>query len=132
MQRQVPKRFFVLKKCCTKKTKEVLQNPPPKTGLQHPRLLLGSSFAHKAHLVTDFLESEKIIVQPYPPSSQNCPPATILCFKNSKYHLERDSTQEIPLGLQFISIRMGFPIDEYENCFQKWIDWLIGGHINDI
>ena len=97
----------------------------PKTGLKHLRLLHDNAPAHKAHLVTKFLESEKVTVLPHPPFSPDLAPCNYFLFPKLKYHLSgKRYNLRNALGSAVYQYLMGVPIEEYENCFQKWIDQL--------
>ena len=95
MQIPVPKgrtitKFY--KKYRTKKIEELLQNPPPQN--RYLRFLHDNAPTHKAHLGTEFLESDLVTVLLHPPFSPDLAPATIFCFKNSNIiYLERDTIQ---------------------------------------
>ena len=52
----------------------------PKTGLKYVRLLHDNAPAHKARIVTDFLELEKVTVLPYPPYSPDLAPCDYFLF----------------------------------------------------
>ena len=74
----------------------------PKTGLKYVRLLHDNAPAHKARIVTDFLESEKVTVLPHHPYS---PVLAIFSFQNLNIiYLEGDTIREIPLDVLFISV----------------------------
>ena len=104
--RTVTAKFY--KNVVLRKLKKYYKTRRPKTKHKHLRLLHDNAPAHKAHLVTEFLESEKVTVLPHPPFSPDMhppPPATIFCFQNSNIiYLERDTIREMPLDLRFISI----------------------------
>ena len=76
----------VLWKPCIKKIEKDLPNPRPKTGLKHLRLY-DNAPAHKARIVTEFLESEKVKVLPHPPYSPDLTPCNYFPFPKLKYHL---------------------------------------------
>ncbi len=67
-----------------RKLKKYYQKRRHKTGLKYVRLLHDNAPAHKARIVTDFLESEKVTVLPHPPYSKDLPPATIFSFPKLK------------------------------------------------
>ena len=80
------------------KIEELLQNP-------NVRLLHDNAPAHKARIVTDFLESEKVTVLHRPPHSPDLAPATIFPFQNLNIiYLEGDTIRELPLDFLFISV----------------------------
>ena len=87
-----------------RKLKNYYESRRHKTGLKYVRLLHDNATAHKARIVTDFLESEKVTVLPHPPYSPDLPP-TIFSFQNLKMiYLEGDTTREMPLDLLYISV----------------------------
>ena len=120
--RTVTAKFY--KNVVLRKLKKYYKTRRPKTGLKHLRLLHDNAPAHKAHLVTEFLESEKVTVLPHPPFSPDLPTCDYFLFPKLKYHLSGkryNSRNALGSAVYYL---MGFPIEEYENCFQKWIDRL--------
>ena len=72
-----------------------------------------------------FLESEKVTFLPYPPYSPKLAPGDYFLFPNLKYHLSgRSYNSRNALGSAVYQCPMDAPIEEYEKCFQKWIDRL--------
>ena len=59
----------------------------PKTRLKYLRLLHDNAPAHKACIVTEFLESEKVKVLPHPPFSFDLAPRDYFLFPILKFHL---------------------------------------------
>ena len=102
MQLPVPKGrtvTFVLKKL-----KAHFKRLHPKTGLEYLHFLHDNASAHKARIVNEFLESEKVNVLPYPPFSPDLVACDFL-FPKLKVHLygKKDISQEMLLGLLYIS-----------------------------
>ena len=108
-----------------RKWKNYYKSRRPKTGLKYVRLLHDNAPAHKARIVTDFLESEKFTALPHPPYSSNLAPCDYFLCPKLKYHLSRRRyNSRNAHGSAVYQCLMGVPIEEYEKCFQKWIDWL--------
>ena len=64
--------------------------------------------AHKARIVTDFLETEKVTGLPYSPDLPH-PPATIFSFQNlNLIYLEGDTFEKCP-WICYLSVSDGFP-----------------------
>ena len=104
--------------------KKTSQNVP-KTGLKYVRLLHDNAPAHKARIVTEFLESEKVTLLPHPPYSPDLAPCDYFLCPKLKYHLSgRRYNSRNALGSAVYQCLVGVPIEEYEKCFQKWIDRL--------
>ena len=57
-----------------RKWKHYYKSRRPKTGLKYFRHLHDNAPAHKACIVTDFLETEKVTVLPHPPYSPDLAP----------------------------------------------------------
>ena len=55
----------------------------PKTGLKYVRVLYDNTPAHKARIVTDFLESEKVTVLPHPPYSPDLAPLRLFSLSKT-------------------------------------------------
>ena len=93
--RMVTGKFY--KNVVLRKLKNYYKSCHPKTGLKYVRLLHDNAPAHKAHIVTDFLESEKVTVLPHPQFSPDLAPATIFSFQNLNIiYLEGDTIREMP------------------------------------
>ena len=87
-----------------KKLKAHFKRCHHKTGHEYLRLLHGGAHAHKAGIVTKFLESEKVNVLPHPLFHLTWLPVIISCFQTStSICLEKDVSQEILLSLLYIS-----------------------------
>ena len=56
----------------------------PKTGLKYLRFLHDNASAHKAHIVTEFLQSEMANVLPHPPFSPDLAPCDYFLFSKLK------------------------------------------------
>ena len=68
------------------------------------RLLHDNAPAHKARIVTEFLESENVNVLPHPPPSPDLAPYDYSLFPKLKFHRpEKDVTQEMLIVPLFIS-----------------------------
>ena len=76
--RTVTAKFY--KNVVLRKFKKYYKTRRPKTGLKHLRLLHDNAPAHKAHLVIEFLESEKVTVLPHPPFSPDLVPCDYFLF----------------------------------------------------
>ena len=106
-----------------RKLKNYYKSRCPKTGLKYVRLLHDNAPTHKARIVTDFLASEKVTLLPHPPYSPDLAPCNYFLFPKLKYHLSgRRYNSRNALGSAVYQFLMGVPIEEYEKCFQKWID----------
>ena len=70
--RTVTGKFY--KNVVPRKMKTYYRSRRPKTGLKYVRLLHDNAPAHKACIVTDFLESEKVTVLLHPPFCQTWSP----------------------------------------------------------
>ena len=109
-----------------RKLKNYYKSPCLKTGLKYVLLLHDNAPAHKARIVTEFLESEKVKYRPSAPSVfARLGLLRLFLFPKLKYHLSgmRYSSRNA-LGSAVYQCLMGVPIEEYEKCFQKWIDRL--------
>ena len=101
--RTVTGKFY--KNFVLRKWKNYYKSRRPKTGLKYVRLLHENAPAHKARIVTDFLESEKFTALPHPPYSPDLVPATIFSFQSLNItYLEGDTIREMPMDLLFISV----------------------------
>ena len=75
--------------------------------------------------MTDFLESWEVTVLPHPPYSPDLAPCDYFYFPKLKYHLSGSRyNSRNALGPAVYQYLMDVPIEEYEKCFQKWIDRL--------
>ena len=52
----------------------------PKSGIKNIRLLHDNTPAHKAHIITEFLQQDKVTVLPHPPYSTDLAPCDYFCF----------------------------------------------------
>ena len=87
-----------------KRFKVYLKRCHPKTGLEYLCFLHDNAPAHKAKILTEFLESKKVNVLPYPPFSPELAPCDYFLFPKLKlYQSERDVSLEMCLGLLYIS-----------------------------
>ena len=121
--RTVTGKFY--KNVVLRKLKNYYKSRRPKTGLKYVRLLHDNAPAHKARIVTDFLESEKVTVLLHPLYSPDLAPCDYFLFPKLKYHLSgRRYNSRNALGSAVYQCLMGVPIEEYEKFFQKWIDRL--------
>ena len=94
----------------------------PKTGLKYVRLLHDNAPAHKARIVTDFLESEKVTVLPHPLYSPDLAPCNYFLFPRLKSILSgRRHRSRKSLGSAIYQCPQGIPVQDYENCIQNWI-----------
>ena len=121
--RTVTAKFY--KNVVLRKLKKYYKTRRPKEGLKHLRLLHDNAPAHKAHLVTEFLESEKVTILPHPPFLPDLAPCDYFLFPKLKYHLSgKRYNSRNALGSEVYQYLMGVPIECYQNCFQKWTDRL--------
>ena len=89
------------------------------------QLLHDNAPAHKARIVTDFFESEKVTLLQHPPYPPDLAPCDYFLFPKLKYYLSgRRYNSRNALGSAVYWCLMCVPIEEYEKCFQKWIDRL--------
>ena len=108
--RTVTAKFY--KNVVLRKLKKYYKTRRPKTGLERLRLLQDNAPAHKAHLVTEFLESEMVTVLPHPQFLPDLPSPTPThpprLFSVSKIQIssiwEDIQKKQMPLDLLFISI----------------------------
>ena len=108
-----------------RKLKTYYKSRGPKTGLKYVRFLHDNAPAHKARIMTDFLESEKVTVLPRPPFSPDLAPCDYFLFPKFKYRLSgRRCNSRSALGSTVYQCLMRGPIEEFEKGFQKWIDQL--------
>ena len=90
-QIQVPKdrtvtgKFY--KNAVLRKLKNYYKSRRPKIGLKYVRLVHDTAPAHKARIVTEVFESEKVTVLPQPPYSPDLAPCDYFLFQKLKYHL---------------------------------------------
>ena len=70
-----------------KRLKARLKRRRPKTGLKYLCFLNDNAPAHKARIVTDFLQSEKVNVSPTSPFSPDLAPRAYFLFPKLKFHL---------------------------------------------
>lgn len=129
MQTAVPKgrtvtgKFY--KNVVLRKLKKYYQKRRPKTGLKYVRLLHDNAPAHKARIVTDFLESEKVTVLPHPPYSPDLAPCDYFLFPKLKNHLSgMRYRSRNGVGSAVYQCLMGIPLPDYDKCFQNWIQRL--------
>ena len=121
--RTVTAKFY--KNVVLRKLKKYYKTRHPKTGLKHLRLLHDNAPARKAHLVTEFMGLKKVTVLPHPPFLPDLGPCDYFLFPKLKYHLSgKRYNSRNALGSAVYQYLMGIPIEEFENSFQKWIDWL--------
>ena len=89
-----------------KKLKAHFKRHSPETGLKYLCLLHDNAPTHKARIVTEFLESEKVNVLPHPPFSPDLAPCGYFLFPKLTFRLsgKRYSiSQEMLLGLLYIN-----------------------------
>ena len=116
--RTVTGKFY--KNVVLRKLKNYYKSRPPQTGLKYVPLLHDNAPAHKARIMTDFLESEKVAVSSAPSVFARHGPCDYFLFPKLKYHLS---------GRRYISINalesavyqclMGVTIERYENAFKN-------------
>ena len=93
--------------------------------LKYLRLLHYNAPAHNARILTEFLKAEKVKVLPHPAFSPDLVPGDYFLFPKLKFHLSgKRYKSRNALGSAIYQYLMSIPIQEYENCFQKWIDRL--------
>ena len=83
--RRVIAKFY--KNVVLRKLKKYYKTCHLKTGLKHLRLLHDNGPAHKAHPVTEVLESETVTVLPQPSFSLDLDPCDYFLFPKLRYHL---------------------------------------------
>ena len=83
--RTVSGKFY--KNVVLRKLKNYYKSRRPKTGLKYVRLLHDNAPAHKARIVTDFFESEKVTDLPHPPCSPDLALCDYFLFPKLKYYL---------------------------------------------
>lgn len=86
--------------------------------MKYFRLLHDNAPAHKARIVTEYLEAENVTVLPHP----RC---DFFLFPKLKFHLsgKRYETRNT-IGSAIYQYMMGVLIEENVKCFQKWLDRL--------
>ena len=115
--RTVTGKFY--KNVVLRKLKIYYKSRRPKTGLKYVRLLHDNAPAHKARIVTDFFESEKVTDLPHPPYSPDLAPCDCFLFPKFKYYLSgRRYNSRNVLGSAVYQCLMGVPIEEYKNTFK--------------
>ena len=129
MQLAVPKGRTVtgafFKNVVFKKLKAHFKRCCPKTGLKYLDLLHDNAPAHKACIVNKFLESEKMNVLPHPLFSPDLAPCDDFLYPKLKFHLsEKKYKSRNALRSAVYKFLMSVPIQDYEWCFQNWIDHL--------
>ena len=103
-----------------RKLKNYCKSRRHKTGLKYVELLHDNAPAHKARIVTDFLDSEKVTVLPDPPCSLDLAPCDYFLFPKLKYHLSgRRYNSRNALGSADYQCLIGVPIEKYDKCFKK-------------
>ena len=125
MQLPVPKGRTVTAafyKTVLKKLKAHLRRRHRKTVFKCLLFLHDDAPAHKAHIVTEFLKSEKVNVFPHSIFSPDLAPSDCYLFPKLKFRLsaERYKSRNA-LGSAVYQFFMGVPIQDYEKCFQNWI-----------
>lgn len=76
---------------------------------------------HKAAIVTEYLQSERIELLPHPPYSPDLAPCDFFLFPRIKKELKGKSFNNIEnLAKAVQAIVDGIPKEEYENSFQSW------------
>lgn len=91
--------------------------------------------AQKARIVTMYLEAKIVIILPYPIPSPLFSPdlARATSFWSLKFHLSGKGFTKCP-WVCTLSVYDWRPFEEYEKCFQTWIDrlkgqrWVLWGH----
>ena len=108
-----------------KKLKAHFKRCHHKTGHEYLRLLHGDAHAHKAGIVTKFLESEKVNVLSHPPFSPDLGPCDYLLLSNLNFNLSgKRCKSRNSLESAVYQFLMGVPIQHCNQCFQNWIDRL--------
>ena len=121
--RTVTGRFY--KNIVLKQLKKYYKQRRPVTGLKYVRLLHDNAPAHKAAIVTDFLKSEKVTVLPHPPYSPDLAPCDYFLFPRLKNHLSgKRYNSRKALGSAIYQCLKGIHVEDYEKCFQNWIERL--------
>ena len=108
-----------------KKFKAKFKRHRPKTGFKCLCLLHDNAPAHKARIVTEFLEPEKVNVLPHHPLSPDLAPCEYFLFPKYQVHLSGERyMSKNALGSAFYPFLMGVPIQDCEQHFKNWIDCL--------
>ena len=99
-----------------------LKKRRPNTGLKYLRLLHDNTPAHKARIVTEFRQSEKLNVLPHPPFSPDLASCDYFLFPKLKFHLSgKRYKSRNALGSAVYQYLIDVPIQDYERCFQNWM-----------
>ena len=115
MQLPVPKDRTVTgafyKNVVLKKLKAHFKRRRPTTGLKYLRLQHDNAHAHKACIVTKFLESEEVNVLPHLPFSPDLAPCDYFLFPKLKFHLSgKRCKSKNALGSAVYQFLLGVPI----------------------
>ncbi len=126
MQLVVPNRrsvtgLFYKEKVLMKLKKQCLKRRP-NTGLKYLSLLHDNAPAHKAAIVTSFLNRERVRIIPHAPYSPDLAPCDYFLFPKLKKQLAgRRYRSRQALGSAVYQCMLGIPKHEYENAFKNWI-----------
>ena len=105
-----------------KKLKRYYSKRRPKSGIKNIRLLYDNAPAHKARIVTEFLQQEKVTVLPHPPYSPDLAPCDYFLFPRLKKMLAgRKFSRRCFVGSAVFQCLKGVPKKDYENAFRMWI-----------
>lgn len=105
-----------------KKLKRYYSKRRPKCGFQNIRLLHDNAPAHKARIVTEYLQQEKVTVLPHPPYSPDLAPCDYFLFPRLKKMLAgRKFSRRCFVGSAVFQCLKGIPTKDYENAFRMWI-----------
>ena len=115
--RTVTAKFY--KNVVLRKLKKYHKICHPKTWLKHLRLLHDNAPAHKAHLVTEFLESAKVTVLPHPPFPPDLAACDYFLFPNSNIIWKEIQFREMPLDMRFVSIWWVSPLKSMKTASKR-------------
>ena len=121
--RTVTRTFY--KNVVLKKMKVHFKKRRPKPGLKYLCLLYDNASAQKARIVAEILKSEKVNNLPHLPFSPDFAPCDYSLFPKLEFHLSgKRYKSRNTLGSAVHQFLMSVPIQDYERCFQNWIDRL--------
>ena len=105
-----------------KKLKRYYTKRRPKKGIKNIRLLHHNAPSHKAGIVTEFLQREKVTVLPHPAYLPDLAPCNYFLFPRLKKMLACSKYSRLcSLGSAVFQCLNGIPQNNYENAFKMWI-----------
>ena len=122
IQISVPKGRGVTGKVYRDKALKKFKRYHPKSGIKNIRLLHDNAPSHKAGIVTEFLQQEKVTVLPHSPSSRDLAPCNYFLFPRlQKLLAERKFSCPSFVGSAVFQCLKGIPKKDYENVLRMWI-----------